>query len=346
MSENLRDISVSVIVPIYNVELFLEEAIQSILNQSLQDFEIILINDGSTDDSASICQRFVQQDARIVYFKQANAGVSVARNHGLSLAKGEYVFFMDSDDTLDNYFLAGALQRAKEKSSDLVAIGAHYCCRSDHIMALPTCAMLIKKSFLDQYEEIQFPEGIQPCEDGLFSHQILALTNHVALFPEGIYHYRQHENQNHRKINNTSAKVLLQIPQWFYILEEFYSKHNLFQSHAFHLAKFMEHEPFEFRYIKMKLNNEQRNVLFKMIHDFMDKFVLKNISHTQMGNLTPLFLYFLSSKTHNEFDVFFDQYQNNKNRKLKIKLFFVKMIPISKWRRSVRKEITEKHNLL
>lgn len=96
---------ISVIIPIYNAAPYLPEMLQSLLDQTQQDLEILLINDGSTDSSSDICKAATQKDARIRYVFQQNAGVSAARNHALTLAKGEYIAFLDADDRIDpNYF--------------------------------------------------------------------------------------------------------------------------------------------------------------------------------------------------------------------------------------------------
>lgn len=96
---------VSVIVPVYNVAQFLEECIQSILKQDFEDFELILINDGSTDNSGEICNKYTSIDERVKVFHKENGGVSSARNLGIEKAKGKWITFIDSDDTIqENYF--------------------------------------------------------------------------------------------------------------------------------------------------------------------------------------------------------------------------------------------------
>lgn len=92
------EILISIIVPVYNVESYLERCIQSILNQTYKNLEIILINDGSTDNSGSICDKYVLKDDRLRVFHIKNGGSSIARNHGLENCRGEYVGFVDSDD--------------------------------------------------------------------------------------------------------------------------------------------------------------------------------------------------------------------------------------------------------
>lgn len=95
-------IKISVIIPIYNVAPYLDATFQSVINQSLKDIEIIAVNDGSTDDSESIIQKYKQQDPRIISLYQENQGQSVARNTALQHATGQYIYMMDSDDLLAN----------------------------------------------------------------------------------------------------------------------------------------------------------------------------------------------------------------------------------------------------
>ena len=97
--------AVSVIVPVYNTEKYLEECIQSVLNQSFTDFELLLIDDGSTDQSGLICDKYAKKDNRIRVFHKINGGVSSARNLGLDNAKGEWITFVDSDDCLKPDYL-------------------------------------------------------------------------------------------------------------------------------------------------------------------------------------------------------------------------------------------------
>ena len=91
-------ILVSIIVPVYNVEKYLERCIDSLVNQTLKDIEIILVDDGSTDDSGNICDKYAKKDKRIKVIHKENGGLSDARNIGLSIANGRYLQFVDSDD--------------------------------------------------------------------------------------------------------------------------------------------------------------------------------------------------------------------------------------------------------
>ena len=277
---------ISVVIPIYNMDKYLAECIQSILLSTFQDWELILVNDGSTDNSESICQLYVAQDARIKYISQKNQGVSVARNQGLAQALGKYVFFMDSDDTIEANFLSSSYEIAERRDADIVVIGSYFLSTDlNKIAALPTCAFMVKQSFLSKYPDVRFPVGLQPCEDGLFTHRLLALTNKLAANPDGIYNYRSHEEQNHIQINQSCTKILEQIPQWFKILDGFYKKYNLYQTKSLHLARFIEHEPIELRLLSMPFSYNQKKELSKIICTFMQKNVCHYLSKEEFNLL-------------------------------------------------------------
>jgi len=341
MNIEKKDISVSVIIPVYNAGKFLAETIESVLNQSFKNFELILINDGSTDDSAAICTEYLRKDARIKYVDQVNSGVSVARNLGLSYATGEYVFFLDSDDTIDRGFLATSYDAAKEQNSDITIIGEEFCKRLPRVPALPTCAQFLRLEFLNTYRDIKFPQNIQPCEDGLFSHQLIALTKNIGTNPEGIYHYRHHENQNHLKINENSDQVLQQIPIWLEILDNFYERYDLFKTKALHLALFMEHEPFELRYLGMPLTNKQKTSLHHLIKNYMLR-ILPYLSAEEKELLSEPFLYFINSDGASDFDRFYIRYTKKRSDRKKLYLFFIKFIPLRKIRKGLRKKVSER----
>ena len=111
---------VSVIIPVYNVGPYLEEALSSLCQQTLSDIEIIAVNDGSTDNSEDILKKFQEQDRRIKYFNQANRGQSAARNEAMKHATGEYIYFMDSDDVIDTDALRQCYEYANLTQADFI----------------------------------------------------------------------------------------------------------------------------------------------------------------------------------------------------------------------------------
>ena len=117
------DIKVSVIVPVYNVAPYLERCLESIINQTLREIEIICVDNGSTDNSMEILHRYQAEDPRIMILSQQNSGVAAARNHGMDHAAGEYMIFWDSDDYFDLQTLEKMYQKVKEDNADICVCG-------------------------------------------------------------------------------------------------------------------------------------------------------------------------------------------------------------------------------
>lgn len=117
---NLQEkIDISIIIPVYNIEKFLRQCIESVINQTLKTIEIILIDDGSTDNSGNICDEYAKSDNRIIVIHQKNKGASYARNVGLKIAKGEWVTFVDSDDWVESDLYEVAMKKLNEKQADV-----------------------------------------------------------------------------------------------------------------------------------------------------------------------------------------------------------------------------------
>ena len=127
---------VSIIVPIYNAEKFLDQCIESLVNQSYKNIEIILINDGSSDKSLEKCQKWQKIDKRIVLVSQKNQGVSMARNHGLNIAKGDYISFVDSDDYVDKTFIEKLIKEILKYNADMVECGLNVIDINDNIISV------------------------------------------------------------------------------------------------------------------------------------------------------------------------------------------------------------------
>ena len=117
-------IKVSVVIPIFNAEKYLEQCIRSVMEQTLKDIEIILIDDGSTDGSAEICNKFVSEDKRIIYYYKENEGLAAARQDGIERASGKYVGFVDSDDWVEPDMFEKMYIAGKSNDSDVVLCNA------------------------------------------------------------------------------------------------------------------------------------------------------------------------------------------------------------------------------
>lgn len=116
---------ISIIIPVFNVEKYIEKCVNSLLDQTYKNIEIILINDGSADNSGAVCESLAKKDSRIVVLHQNNSGVSAARNNGLDVMKGEFVTFVDSDDYVDSQFIECLYNALSINNADIATCG-HY----------------------------------------------------------------------------------------------------------------------------------------------------------------------------------------------------------------------------
>ena len=115
---------ISIVIPVFNVEAYLRKCLESVINQTYKNLEIIIVNDGSTDDSHQICKEYADKDSRIILISQDNQGLSGARNTGLKHVTGDYIFFIDSDDWIRADALEQAMSLAIEYNADCVACGS------------------------------------------------------------------------------------------------------------------------------------------------------------------------------------------------------------------------------
>lgn len=207
---------VSIIIPCYNVEIYLERCISSVASQHYNHLEIILVDDGSTDQSGRIIDKWAQKDPRIRVTHQINSGVSAARNAGLRSASGSWIIQLDSDDYLAPYAIAHLVQTAKATGADMVicdfekgsdetfpfagmkspvsritdGISAiRHIYDGDHSAlryAVPWCKMCRKQL----YDGIQYPEG-KIFEDIYTTHKLLYRCNRIAVLDEPLFYYYQ-----------------------------------------------------------------------------------------------------------------------------------------------------------
>lgn len=147
----MKDIKVSIIIPVYNVEKYLKECLQSAINQSLKEIEIICINDGSTDSSLNILEEYEKKYNNIIIINQDNKGQSSARNRGLEVAKGEYIYFLDSDDIIDLNLCKECYKIAKVKDSDILVFDADIFCEEEFINENSITNYHIEKNLKDSY---------------------------------------------------------------------------------------------------------------------------------------------------------------------------------------------------
>jgi len=134
----------SVIIPVYNVEKYLTECLTSVVNQTFKDIEIIIINDGSSDNSQGIINKFISKDKRIVCIKQVNQGISSARNAGLKIARGDYITFLDSDDCINENMYEKMIYNIEKEAADVVACGVYDFYKDKSVPSLELKAEVIR----------------------------------------------------------------------------------------------------------------------------------------------------------------------------------------------------------
>lgn len=150
---------ISVIIPVFNVEKFLPQCLDSVTGQTFADIEIICIDDGSTDKSPEILSRYADRDPRIRIISRTNGGLSAARNAGLKIARGKYIFFIDSDDWIEPNTLEKLFAAAENTGADLTCV--HFCAFAETDNDKQQANG--KQSYFDQSE--QTPEGCRPLSD-------------------------------------------------------------------------------------------------------------------------------------------------------------------------------------
>ena len=213
---------ISVIVPIYNAEQYLKRCLNSILSQSFQDFELILVNDGSIDNSGKICDEYAQIDSRVIVIHKENEGASIARKDGLTNANGEYIAFVDADDYVDSMYIeklysliiqfnvsisACCVQRVSEREKiDKTNLGLVSLVEFDELMSRffkyefwAFYGKLYKKSI---FETVSFPiETLS--EDYFVMSQIFIKEQKMVYINFPLYNYEYHANSlSHTKISN------------------------------------------------------------------------------------------------------------------------------------------------
>ncbi len=204
----MKEILVTVIVPCYNVEKYIEKGLNSLINQTLKDIEIIVINDGSNDNTLKILNEFKKNDKRIRIIDKKNEGVSAARNIGLKEAKGKYICFMDSDDWLEKDFLEKMYNKISENDYDMVACDTYaiYPNKKKYIKSNINDNQDEKKLMIDAYtviwnkiykkeiiKDIYFDNSISFCEDVLFLYEVYLKVKRVGSIHEPLYNYLQRE---------------------------------------------------------------------------------------------------------------------------------------------------------
>lgn len=213
---------VSVVVPIYNVEKYIKKCLDSLVNQTLQEIQIILVNDGSTDESGNIAKEYASKYTnKIIYLEKENGGLSDARNFGMRYTEGEYIAFLDSDDYVENTMYEEMYNKALQENSDYVECDflweypdkvkkdkrIPYSNKKEMLTNVRVVAWnkLIKREILEK-NNISFPKGLR-YEDIEFTYKLIPYLNKVSYVDKEFVHYVQRNNSIANVQNERTAEV-------------------------------------------------------------------------------------------------------------------------------------------
>ncbi len=255
---------ISIIVPVYNVQEYLPQCIESVINQTYDDFELILVDDGSTDASLQICNDYAIHDSRIKVLHQDNLGVSVARNNGISISTGQWVTFIDSDDWISKSFLDD-FKCTEHIDSDMIIQGLSYIdhqtgkiirqtrfendqiyvpdkegklSKYDILSFGVTVCKCFKRSLIKAYS-LSFDESISYHEDHIFTLSYLARSNTISTVSACGYFYRcSHNQQSLSKKKYSYEKLYAAATGMFHQLNLVSSHFKLSKEYYKHMASF------------------------------------------------------------------------------------------------------------
>ena len=235
---------ISVIVPVYKVEEYLRKCLDSLVNQTLKDIEIIVVNDGSPDNSNDIILEYANQYPNVKAFKKDNSGLSDTRNYGIKHAKGEYITFVDSDDWVKLDMYEKLYNKAKEKDYDIVTSDINYV-YPDHneiiytdpkkdttdirrvfINLYPTVCTKIFKRELFIKNKLEFKSGVW-YEDVEMMYRLLPLINSIGVVHEDFYQYLQRE----KSITSTISPKIYDYINNFNGLIDYYKENNYYEKY-------------------------------------------------------------------------------------------------------------------
>ena len=292
---NEKDFLISIVIPIYNAEKYLEECLNSIKNQTDKNFEVIMVNDGSKDDSETICMNFLRSDSRFRYLKKENGGVSSARNVGLDNVEGDYITFIDADDWVDENYLDLLITTVEKNHSDIVVssykqfnnIDVFYLRayslqekyllnfermnRDDFLTIFPklmstnvcfnnAVAKLFRKELVN---DLRFDTSIKYGEDLDFYFRLYLNVDSISYVDEPTYVYRMHGDSTTSNFNQEHAEQELSI---FKQMHEKIQEIGLPSIHYFNKLK---------KLLELRMDFLENKVLLNEYFDF-----LKNIEKT------------------------------------------------------------------
>lgn len=325
----MTNIKLSIIVPVYNTEPYLCECLDSIINQTIENTEIICVNDGSTDNSLEILERYAKMDSRIKIFTIENSGSSIARNYGMSHAKGEYVGFVDSDDYIDLEMFEKLYAKSKAKNldicmckistfedgTDIVNDNVWYFALNDFNnlkedvfthkdtkeficgIAVTPFNKIYKRSFIEK-NNIEFPKNII-FEDEVFFYDCYLRAKRVSIVKENLYYYRR--NREGSIVEQTDDKDFSDMVKIFKLIRDIFIETDNYEEYKTILSNhFISVEIWRYGLTSQKY----RESFFKELKEDTskvceDKKVYENLSTYLKSRVDNL----LDSSNYKEFDL-------------------------------------------
>jgi len=282
---------VAVVVPIYNTQDYLHRCVVSVLTQSKVNLQCILIDDGSTDNSADIARYYQRRDNRVTFVLKSNEGQGSARNLGIGIAQSQFIYFVDSDDYLGENALPILFEAAKKSHLDLCSPGvpSHYFEKPlEYIACLPNKSQFMRREILVKYD-LRQPEA-RSGQDGVFSHLFLTHATRVGMDKAAQYNYTHaREGSTFQTYLKRSDLVADLLDQHYTAIFEHYERWRLWPKNAMRLLEFLVDETLKNRLLPHLPNmSDEHTVRCLKLVDHWAQMAARHLSKGQLDSLGPI----------------------------------------------------------
>lgn len=289
---------VSIIVPVYNVERYLSECLDSIRSQTMQDWEAILVDDGSTDSSGIVCDDYAAKDSRFRVLHKENGGAASAKNVGLDHVTGEYTAFLDSDDTVSSVWLETCMALCSEADVIEYAFDKHYVSCYERVAFAEETGSFTAESYLSQYLDnwqcslfwnkifnsellrtVRFRKERRCIDDEFFTYKAVSYADVIIRIPDVLYHYRQRQSgavtseKNKKQITDDALEILIERYQW--VCRKFPGLRRIFLQHDVDIMFYFAREFIFSEETIQKFRKTARYYLFQSLMHFSGRITLQ-----------------------------------------------------------------------
>lgn len=309
---------VSIVVPVYNAEKYIVDCLESIKNQSYKNCEVILIDDGSTDNSGKICDRYAESDKRFKVFHYKNRGVSSARNEGIKKSNGKYLVFVDVDDWIEDNYVEKFLNVIdktnyaqcnfniclddKKYSENIIdksyflddvnkikksIFSINYGKKNKISNSRCVCGKMYNLNILKR-NNIYFNKDIYLLEDGIFNLEYIKHCNGCYLISESLYNYRQVPSSSSHRYNEDQLKQYNMVEE---ILYGYIS--NDYEKELYYVLSFQHLITYIVRNIRFKNNFKKNTILIKNVCSNKYKKIIKNVKYRHLNIMEKGFLFLI-----------------------------------------------------